>query len=48
MLDSSQVSRIPDTQIECASFQRLYMGLSKHRRLGMLDLRRFCYSTGML
>jgi hypothetical protein len=42
MLGSPQVSRISDTQIECTSFQRLYMSLSNHRRLDMLDLRRFC------
>jgi hypothetical protein len=37
-----QVSRVPNTQIECTSFQRLCMDLSKRRRLGMLGLRRFC------
>jgi hypothetical protein len=37
-----QVLRIPNTQIECTSFQRLCTGLSKYRRLGMLGLRRFC------
>jgi hypothetical protein len=38
MLDNPQVSRIPNTQIECTSFQRLCMGLSKRRELDMLDL----------
>jgi hypothetical protein len=37
-----QVSRVPNTQIECISFQRLCTGLSKRRRLGMLGLRYFC------
>jgi hypothetical protein len=37
-----QVSRVPNTQIECTSFQRLCTGLSKRRGLGMLGLRRFC------
>jgi hypothetical protein len=36
-----QVSRVPNTQIECTSFQRLCTGLSKRRELGMLDLRCF-------
>jgi hypothetical protein len=36
------VSRIPNTQIECTSFQRLYTGLSKRHRLDMLGLRHFC------
>jgi hypothetical protein len=43
-----QVLRVPNTQIECISFQRLYTGLSKRRELSMLGLRRFCQSTGML
>jgi hypothetical protein len=43
-----QVLRVPNTQIECTSFQRLYTGLSKRRELSMLGLRRFCQSTGML
>jgi hypothetical protein len=42
MLDNPQVLRIPNTQIECTSFQRFCTGLSKHRGLGMLGLRRFC------
>jgi hypothetical protein len=42
MLGSPQVSRVPNTQIECTSFQRLCTGLSKRRGLGMLGLRRFC------
>jgi hypothetical protein len=37
-----QVSRIPNTQIECTSFQRLSAGLRKYRRLSMLGLRHFC------
>jgi hypothetical protein len=37
-----QVSRVPNTQIECTSFPRLCTGLSKHRGLGMLGLRHFC------
>jgi hypothetical protein len=37
-----QVSRVPNTQIECTSFQRLCTCLSKHCRLGMLGLRCFC------
>jgi hypothetical protein len=32
----------PDTQIECISYQRLCMRLSKYRGLGMLGLRCFC------
>jgi hypothetical protein len=48
MLDNPQVSRVSNIQIECTSFQRLCTGLSKRRGLGMLGLRRFCYSTGML
>jgi hypothetical protein len=48
MLVSPQVSRVPNTQIECTSFQRRCMGLSKRRGLGMLGLRHFCQSTGML
>jgi hypothetical protein len=42
MLGSPQVSRILNTQIECTSFQRLYMCLSKRRGLDMLGLRCFC------
>jgi hypothetical protein len=42
MIGSPKVSRITNTQIECISFQRLYMVLSKRRGLGMLGLRRFC------
>jgi hypothetical protein len=41
MLGSPQVSRIPNTQIECTISQRLCTGLSKRRGLGMLGLRRF-------
>jgi hypothetical protein len=37
-----QVLRIPNTQIECTSSQRLCTGLSKHRGLGMLGLKYFC------
>jgi hypothetical protein len=37
-----QVLRTPSIPIECTSFQRLCMGLSKHCRLGMLGLRHFC------
>jgi hypothetical protein len=37
-----QVLRVPNTQIECTIFQRLCMGLSKRRGLGMLGLRHFC------
>jgi hypothetical protein len=48
MLAISQVSRIPNTQIECTNFQRLCTGLSKHHGLGMLGLRCFCKSMGML
>jgi hypothetical protein len=33
------VSRTPNILIECTSFQRLCMGLSKRRGLGMLGLR---------
>jgi hypothetical protein len=32
-------SRTPNILIECTSFQRLYMGLSKCRRHGMLGLK---------
>jgi hypothetical protein len=35
------VSRVPNTQIECTSFQRLCTGLSKRRGLGMLGLTCF-------
>jgi hypothetical protein len=42
MLDSPQVLRVSNTQIECTSFQRFCMGLGKRRGLGMLGLRRFC------
>jgi hypothetical protein len=48
MLGSPQVLRTPNTQIECTGFQRLCTGLSKHCGLGMLSLRHFCYSVGML
>jgi hypothetical protein len=41
MLGSPQVSRTPSILMECTSFQRLYMGLSKQRELGMLGLRHF-------
>jgi hypothetical protein len=37
----SQVSRVPNTQIECTSLQRLCTSLSKHRGLSMLGLRHF-------
>jgi hypothetical protein len=37
-----QVLRVPNTQIECTSFQRLCTGSSKSRWLGMLGLRYFC------
>jgi hypothetical protein len=37
-----QVSRVPNAQIECTSFQRLCMGLSKRRGLSMLGLIHFC------
>jgi hypothetical protein len=42
MLGSPQVSRIPNNQIECTSFQKLCTGLSKRRGLGMVGLRCFC------
>jgi hypothetical protein len=45
MLGSPQILRVPNTQIECISFQTLCTGLSKRRRLGMLDLRHFFWST---
>jgi hypothetical protein len=48
MLDSPQVSRIPNTQIECTSFQRFCTDLSKHHGLGMLGLRCFCLEHGYL
>jgi hypothetical protein len=38
----SQVSRVPNTQIECTSIQMLCTGLSKRHGLDMLGLRRFC------
>jgi hypothetical protein len=41
MLGSPQVLRIPNTQIECISFESLCTGLSKRRELGMLGLSRF-------
>jgi hypothetical protein len=37
-----QVSIIPNTPIECTSFQRFCTSLSKRRGLGMLGLRSFC------
>jgi hypothetical protein len=37
-----QVSRVPNTQTECTSFQRFCTGLSKRNGLGMLGLRYFC------
>jgi hypothetical protein len=37
-----QVSRVPNTQIKCTSFQRLCTNLSKRHGLGMLGLRHFC------
>jgi hypothetical protein len=37
-----QVSRTLSILIECTSFQRLCMGLSKRRGLGMLGLRLSC------
>jgi hypothetical protein len=37
-----QVLRVPNTQIECTSFHRLCMGLSKCRGIRMLGLRHFC------
>jgi hypothetical protein len=48
MLGSPKVLSVPNTQIECTSFQRLCTGLSKRRGLGMLGLRcfaraRVCY-----
>jgi hypothetical protein len=48
MLVSPQVSRISNIQIECTNFERLCMGLSKRRGLGILGLRRFCLNMGML
>jgi hypothetical protein len=47
MLDSPQVSRVPNTQIECTSFQRLCTSLSRHRGFGILGLRCFCKILGM-
>jgi hypothetical protein len=43
-----QVLRVPNTQIECTSFQRLCTGLSKRRELDMLDLRRFFLEHGYI
>jgi hypothetical protein len=37
-----QVSGTPSIPIECTSFQRLCIGLSKRYGLGMLGLRHFC------
>jgi hypothetical protein len=37
-----QDSIIPNTPIECTSFQRFCTSLSKRRGLGMLGLRSFC------
>jgi hypothetical protein len=48
MLDNPQVSRTPSISIWCTIFQRLCMGLSKHRGHGMLGLRHFCWSMGIL
>jgi hypothetical protein len=36
-----QVLKTPNILIECTSFQRLCMGLSKRCGFGMLGLRRF-------
>jgi hypothetical protein len=41
MLGSPRVSRVPNTQIECTSFQMCCTGLSKRREFGMLGLRCF-------
>jgi hypothetical protein len=48
MLGSAQVSSILNTHIKCTGFQRLCTGLSKCHGLGMLGLRYFCWSMGML
>jgi hypothetical protein len=48
MLDSPQILKTPSILIECTSILRLCMGLSRCHRLGMLGLRRFCYSMSML
>jgi hypothetical protein len=37
-----QILRTPSILIECTSFQRLCMSLSKHRGHGMRGLRCFC------
>jgi hypothetical protein len=42
MLSNPQILRVPNTQIECISFQRLCTGLSKYHGLDMLGLRCFC------
>jgi hypothetical protein len=46
MLGNPQVSRIPNTQKECTSFQKLCTDLSKHRGLRMLGLRCFLLEHG--
>jgi hypothetical protein len=42
MLASLQVLRTLDILIECTSFPRLCIGLSRHRELDMLGLKHFC------
>jgi hypothetical protein len=46
MLGSPQVSRVPNTQIECTSFQRLCTGLSKRRRCRKTFLLEHGYVMG--
>jgi hypothetical protein len=48
MLGNTQVLRVPNTQIECTSFQRLCTGLNKRRGLGMLGLFRFTWMISFL
>jgi hypothetical protein len=46
MLGSPQVSRIPNTQIECASFQRLCTGLQQASRAWYPRLKTFFLEHG--
>jgi hypothetical protein len=46
MLGSPQVSRVPNSQIECTSLQRICTGLSKQHELSMLGLRLFLLEHG--
>jgi hypothetical protein len=46
MLGSPQVSRVPNTQIECTSFQRLLYGLKQAPRTWYARLKTFLLEHG--